>query len=167
MVLFERFDAPRPIGSGLMVQPTGLAVLSRLGLANRIRCEGARVDRLFGKAGRRVVLDVHYSAMARGGHFGIGIHRADLFAALHDAVLAHGIEIRTGHTIIGSTVRNGKRVLLLAGDRQSEPFDLVVDALGTRSTLAPPAGRELAYGALWANLDWSDQRTAPLPAVSP
>jgi len=156
VVLFERFDAPRPIGSGLMLQPTGLAVLSQLGLADRILREGARVDRLFGKAGSRTVLDVRYSAMSRGGCFGIGIHRADLFAALHDAVLAEGIEIRTGHTITGSRQQTAKRVLLFEDGRLSEPFDLVVDALGIRSTLAPAVGRELAYGALWASLDWTD-----------
>lgn len=156
VVLFERFDAPRPIGSGLMIQPTGLAVLSQLGLADRIKREGSRVDRLFGEASQRIVLDVRYSSMAQGGYFGIGIHRAALFNALHDAVLAQGIEIRTGHAIAASELRCGKRVLLLEGGRESEPFDLVVDALGTRSTLAPPTGRELPYGALWASLDWSD-----------
>jgi len=74
VVLFERFDAPRPIGSGLMIQPTGLAVLSHLGLADRIKREGSRVDRLFGEASQRTVLDVRYSSMAQGGYFGIGIH---------------------------------------------------------------------------------------------
>lgn len=156
VVLFERFDAPRPIGSGLMIQPTGLAVLAQLGLADRIRREGAQVDRLFGKAGRRIALDVRYSSMAQGGYFGIGIHRAALFNGLHDAVLAQGIGIRTGHTIVGSAPRSGKRVLVLEGGDESEPFDLIVDALGTRSTLAPPMGSELPYGALWASLDWSD-----------
>lgn len=33
--LFERFEQPRPPGSGLMIQPTGLAVPDRLGLAER------------------------------------------------------------------------------------------------------------------------------------
>lgn len=155
VVLFERFDTPRPVGSGLLVQPTGFAVLAQLGLASRIQRAGARVDGLFGRAGGRTVLDVRYSAMA-GGHFGIGIHRADLFAALYDAVVAQGIEIRTGHMVTGSTTDGGKRRLLFEDGAQSEAFDLVVDALGTRSALAPPVGRELAYGALWASLDWSD-----------
>ncbi len=156
VVLFERFDAPRPIGSGLMIQPTGLAVLAQLGLADGVEREGARVDRLFGAANQRTVLDVRYSSMAQGGYFGIGIHRAALFNALHEAVLAEGIEIRTGHAIAGSERRSEKRVLLLEDGYESEPFDLIVDALGTRSSLAPPTGRELPYGALWASLDWSD-----------
>ena len=35
VTLYERFEAPRAVGSGLMVQPTGLAVLAALGLAER------------------------------------------------------------------------------------------------------------------------------------
>jgi salicylate hydroxylase len=156
VVLFERFDAPRPIGSGLMIQPTGFAVLAQLGLADRVRREGAQVDRLFGKAGSRVVLDVSYAAMAQVGRFGIGIHRASLFSALQDAVAVHEIEVRTGHTVIGSRIDGCKRALIFQGGATSESFDLVVDALGTRSSLAPPAGHELTYGALWASLDWPD-----------
>ena len=30
--VFDQFDAPKPIGSGLMLQKTGLAVLAQLGL---------------------------------------------------------------------------------------------------------------------------------------
>lgn len=139
-----------------MIQPTGLAVLGQLGLANRVQREGARIDRLFGRAADRVVLDVSYAAMARHGRFGIGIHRASLFAALHDAVVAQGIEVRTSHTVLGSSLDRGGRVLHFAENTTSEPFDLVVDGLGTRTTLAPPTGHELAYGALWASLDWPD-----------
>ena len=32
----ERFAAPRPVGSGLLLQPTGLTVLADLGLADAI-----------------------------------------------------------------------------------------------------------------------------------
>ena len=51
VTLFERFEAPQPIGSGLMLQPTGLAVLKQLGLAEIALESGARVDRLIGQAG--------------------------------------------------------------------------------------------------------------------
>lgn len=152
--LFERFDQPRPLGSGLMIQPTGLAVLDRLGLAGRITGQGARIDRLFGQAEGRVVLDVSYAALHRQGLFGIGIHRACLFEALHEAVVAQGIPIHTGHAVAGSRIEQDRRVLLFEDGGASAGFDLVVDALGTRSTLAPPTGRELAFGALWGTVDW-------------
>ena len=41
-------SAPRPIGSGLMIQPTGLAVLRTMGLAEATIAAGARIDRLIG-----------------------------------------------------------------------------------------------------------------------
>lgn len=159
--LYERFETPRPIGSGLLIQPTGLAVLEKLGLDTALKAHGAHVDRLIGKAVRSgaTVLDVRYSALGKPARAGIGIHRAALFAILHDAVLAAGIPVHTACDITGSeTGAGGKRTLLLADGRREGPFDLVVDALGTRTPLAPPTGKKLAYGALWASLDW--------PAVS-
>jgi 2-polyprenyl-6-methoxyphenol hydroxylase-like FAD-dependent oxidoreductase len=157
VTLFERFDAPRPVGSGLMIQPTGYAVLHQLGLAGALLDHGARVDRLHGKVGnsRRVVLDVRYSALGKGGSFGVGVHRATLFALLHKAVAAEAIAIETGCAVAGSApLSDGRRRLLLDGGRSIGPFDLIVDALGTRTPLAPDCGRELAYGALWGTLDW-------------
>jgi salicylate hydroxylase len=92
--IFERFDAPRPIGSGRLLQPTGLAVLRRLDLIEKVARAGARIDRLAGTAlpSGRPILSVAYADLGEGLH-GIGIHRASLFNILHDAVLAAGIEI--------------------------------------------------------------------------
>ena len=93
--LFERFEAPRPIGSGLMIQPAGLAVLRALGLAETLQGQAARVERLYGRAGARgpVVLDVRYRALGQGGGFGLGVHRATLFDTLHRAAQAEGLAI--------------------------------------------------------------------------
>ncbi|MBO9576751.1 MAG: FAD-dependent monooxygenase [Sphingobium sp.] len=156
VTLFERFETPQPIGSGLMLQPTGLAVLEKLGLAETLLGTAARIDRLFGKAAPhgRTVLDVHYSSLGGADRFGLGIHRADLFACLYNAVQTEGIPVRTGQAITGSGLDGERRRLLLTNGFPSDPFDLVIDALGSRSTLAPLTGRSLAYGALWATLDW-------------
>ena len=42
VTVFERFLAPRPVGSGLMLQPTGLAVLRALGREEEVRAAGAQ-----------------------------------------------------------------------------------------------------------------------------
>ncbi|GGB41085.1 glutamate synthase [Sphingomonas metalli] len=157
VTLFDRFEAPRPVGSGLMIQPTGLAVLGQLGLAEALLDHGARIARLHGEAGSsgRVVLAVRYAALGKRAGFGVGVHRATLFALLHGAVTGERIAIETGCAVTGSALLgNGRRRLLLDGGRSEGPFDLVVDALGTRTPLAPPCGRALAYGALWGTLDW-------------
>ena len=156
VTIFERFDMPKPLGSGLMIQPTGLAILDALGLADDIRRLGARIDRLFGQTGcsGRTVLDVRYAALGQRAGHGIGIHRASLFGVLFDAAKAAGISIKTGRAIGGTRIERLRRCLTFENGEQSQPFDLVVDALGTWTPLAPPTGKALTYGALWTNLDW-------------
>ncbi len=151
--LYERFEAPRPVGSGLMIQPTGLAVLERLGLASALTASAAPIDRLFGKAepSGRVVLDVRYEWLRRPGARGWGVHRATLFDILHRAVIAERVPVETGRTVAG---RAGPHLVFADGGR-SPPHDLLVDALGSTSPLAGQPARPLAYGALWASLDWA------------
>ena len=159
VTLFERFDVPRPLGSGLMIQPTGLAVLRSLGLADEILGQGARIDRLFGQAApsNRTVLDVRYAALGQSTRFGIGLHRAALFGTLYKAVLAQGIPIETGRTVCATELASdSRRVLVFSDGQRAGPFCLVVDALGTSTPLAPACGRVLPYGALWASLDAVD-----------
>ena len=154
--LFEQFDAPKPLGSGLIVQPTGLAVLKALGLDGEVLAAGTRVDRLFGLAmpSGRTVLNVRYDWL-KGGHFGVGAHRAALFDILYRAVVAAALPIESRRIVTGSDAVAGGRRLVFANGRSAR-FDLVVDCLGAGSPLPPPCGRALAYGALWASLAWPD-----------
>jgi salicylate hydroxylase len=153
--LFDQFDKPRPLGSGLILQPTGLGVLDWLGLGTRMRGLGARIDRLYGKASGsgRTVLDVRYEAL--GAARGLAVHRAALFNVLFDAVAAAGIEVQTSSLVSGL---EGTTVILNQGRREG-PFDLVIDALGSRSPLislasGPDYRSSLDYGAIWASLPW-------------
>jgi 2-polyprenyl-6-methoxyphenol hydroxylase-like FAD-dependent oxidoreductase len=151
VTVFDKLERPAPIGSGLILQPVGMAVLAKLGVAGRARDLGARIDRLFGrvKPTDRVVLDVRYSALDSTSH-GIGIHRGALFEILYDAAVKAGVAFETGREV--RAVKD--RRFLFADGSESAPFHLLIDALGVRSTLAPKTGRPLAYGALWASLDW-------------
>lgn len=161
MRLFERFETPRPLGSGLMLQPTGLAVLEVLGLRAEIAALGARVERLIGTDARsgRVVLDVGYRPLGPHAH-AIAVHRAALFNVLHDAVVAERLPIRTGFPVEGLERSDGK--LWLRGPQGREgPFDLVVDALGSASPLkveakVPSRARPLPFGAIWGTVPWVD-----------
>jgi 2-polyprenyl-6-methoxyphenol hydroxylase-like FAD-dependent oxidoreductase len=156
--LFERFDNPRPLGSGLMIQPSGMAVLDALGLADSAMQRGAPISRLFGRnAAGRTVLDARYADLPGPPGIGLGIHRASLFGLLFDAVLAAKIPIAGRSEIAGSTCTGSKRRLHFEGGPTSGPFDLVIDALGIHTPLAPPAGRMLEFGALWASLPWPEQ----------
>lgn len=167
-IVFERFDTPKPVGSGLILQPTGQAVLHDLDLLEAIKALGTPLDRLHGAdaLSGRTVLDVRYKSLPGRGR-GLGIHRAALFGVLHDAVLAAGIVVRTGHEVRAlRDMPDGQRALLLPNDVQSEPFDLVVDCLGSSSPLklySADAGhaRTLSFGAIWATLPWHGDGFAP------
>lgn len=162
VLLLERFEAPKPLGSGLMLQATGLGVLAQLGLSEAIHARGARIARLDGRlaASGRQVLEVEYRALAPEA-YGFAVHRASLFGVLHQAVIAAGIPIRTSFDVAATRLDGARRVVISTAGEELGPFDLVVDALGSRSPLpAEIFGRSfihpLPYGALWATLKWPE-----------
>ncbi len=151
VIIYDRLDKPAPIGSGLIIQPTGQAVLSALGLGEALSRRGARIDRLFGRAARsgRVALDVSFGI--GGDAHGIGVHRAALFDLLFSEAIDAGAEFEPAHEVAG--VHVGEREALEFTDGQRSPgFDLIVDALGLHSPLVERKDPFLDYGALWANI---------------
>ena len=159
--LLERVTDPAPVGAGLLLQPTGLAVLDHLGLRDAVVASGARIERLHGEtAGGRLVMDLRYD-LAGPGLFGLGIHRGALFSALAGALPARGVELRSGTGVVGVERGGDLPVLRDAQGRRHGPYDLVVAADGARSTLRSPTGlcrsdRRYPWGALWAILDDPD-----------
>lgn len=151
VVMFDRLETPRPLGSGLILQPVGLAVLDEIGVGEAISARGAPIARLFGKAGNRVVLDVRYRALGADAPLGLAVHRGALFHLLYEAAKDAGAEFETGREIVG--VGDGR--LRFAGGAKSAQFDLVIDALGMRSPLSRQPEEPLPYGALWASLNWA------------
>jgi 2-polyprenyl-6-methoxyphenol hydroxylase-like FAD-dependent oxidoreductase len=164
VTLFETFQAPRPLGSGLLLQPTGLAALDRLGLGEPARAVGARIDRLEGHdAQGRLVLKTEYRHWRPGAH-GIGIHRAQLFQILFEALAPAGVDLRVGKTI--TDVRDLSHPVLIDDVGASYgPFDLAVVADGSasrlRDRLRPKARAPVnPWGAVWGNLPDPDDRFA-------
>lgn len=157
VVIYDKFDRPRPVGSGLMIQPSGLAVLDQLGLAQQTLARGARVDGLLGfKERGNKVLDAPYATLGVPGAFGIGIHRASLFGILYDAAIAAGITIETGHAVSGSELASNGRRLTFETRQPTPLFDLVVDASGWQTIFDPDEKGVLEFGALWASLPLQD-----------
>jgi 2-polyprenyl-6-methoxyphenol hydroxylase-like FAD-dependent oxidoreductase len=153
--IFERFDEPRPVGAGLLLQPTGLACLACLGLDTTAIATGARIDGVKGSTvSGRTVLDIDYADLA-AHFFGLGIHRASLFDLLYREVRRLGVTVNAATSIAGTRAAGSGRILIDQGGREIGAFDLVVDATGLRSNLRREAGsgvREQAFrwGALWA-----------------
>lgn len=158
VILAERFATPHPLGSGLILQPTGLGVLDGLGLGREVRAHGRRIRRLYGESAGRTVLDVRYAALG-GDVEACAVHRSAVFGVLFEAVKREpGVALESGFEIERLERGGGGRPSLIARDgRTLGPFDMVVDAAGSRSPLSadfPDRRRTLAYGALWANVPW-------------
>jgi 2-polyprenyl-6-methoxyphenol hydroxylase-like FAD-dependent oxidoreductase len=153
--VLERVAEPKPIGAGIMLQPTGQAVLARLGLLDPIATRGARIDRLWFRTDRgRTIVDLHYAAVERAWH-GIGLHRGLLFETLYTAARAEPrVAVKTGCDV-RNLRRDGAQTFVVCVDGSEHgPFDLVVIADGSVSELRAAAGatkRDAAYpwGALW------------------
>jgi 2-polyprenyl-6-methoxyphenol hydroxylase-like FAD-dependent oxidoreductase len=164
VVVYERHPATRPLGSGLMLQPTGLAALGRLGLRAAIEARGARIGRLHGLTARGgVVFDLAYADLDPR-FYAVGVHRAALHGALMDAFRTCGAALETGWAIADVVASAGGRAHLVGERGRASPgFDLVVDASGARSTLrrlaTAAAPRDFAYGAVWASV--ADTGVAP------
>ncbi len=147
----DRAPELRPVGAGLLIQPTGMRILDRIGVGDRVRSFAAPVARLRGTTpSDRTVLHLAYADLRPGLH-GFGVHRAALHAALLHAATGAGVAITTGADI-QNPADCGKA-------------DLVVIADGARSSLRRFAGevrreRRYPWGALW----FVAERPADFPA---
>ena len=156
--LFERFVTPRPVGSGLVIQPVGLAVLDRIGAGDAARALGAPIGRMLGhqETGRQV-LNVSYRPAAPG----LAMHRAALFEVLWQAMLRAGVTVIAGADVAAADLQSGKRLLRLTVGDTHGPFDLIVDAGGAGSPLSPLTPRALPFGAIWGHVPWPADGNLP------
>lgn len=165
VTVLERVAKPGPAGAGLLLQPTGLSVLDRLGLAGQILSLGAPVHRLLGTtASGRAVLDVAYADLDPE-LFGLGIHRGSLFSTLQDALQREPVTLAVDAD--ARSVRQDDRSATItdARGRDHGPFDLVIAADGARSAIrasmnVPCRARQYPWAALWMVADDPDGRYA-------
>ena len=150
VTLFERFETPGPVGSGLVLQPVGLAVLDAIGAGDVARSLAAPITHMLGHAGARTVLDVRYAPDAPG----LALHRAALFAVLWDAAMAAGVAVKTAVHVTGAPQDGARRWIATQDGTRLGPFDLVIDASGANSALSPLRARLLPYGAVWGHVAW-------------
>ncbi len=167
VVVYERFAQSLPIGSGLLIQPTGLAALGRLGLRGRIESLGARIDRLAGETiGGTTIFNLNYADLAPC-YYAIGIHRAALHGTLWAEFETCGADLETVVDVCEAVTGPAGRIQTI--DRQGRTLpaaDLLIDASGTNSALAMAArsrpARAFRYGAVWATVPDIDYKPGAL-----
>lgn len=157
ITVYERFEEARPLGSGLMMQPTGLAALERLGLRADLASLGHRIERLYGRTTQgSVIFDLAYGDLAPGLH-AVAVHRASLHGVLWRGFAGTGAALQTGCEITHADFQAGGRIAPVDATGRTYPAaDLVIDASGARSPLrtlvAGHGPRPFVYGAVWATV---------------
>ncbi len=139
VTVLERAPVLGAVGAGVLLQPSGQRVLARLGVLDQVEAAGEPIEELVAWTHRgRRLMQLRYDDLEPGLH-GLGVHRADLFAALARLAREAGVEVRLGTPV--RAVPDG--------------YDVVVGADGSQSALRETAGltrfrHEYRYGALWA-----------------
>lgn len=157
VTIYERFRAPRPVGSGLMMQPTGLAALERMQLRDEIEKYGHRIERLHGVTTTgTTIFNLAYGDLAPGLH-ALAVHRGALHKVLWQGFERCGARLETGCAVAAVEMKSGKRAALLDATGRALPAaDLVIDGSGARSPIrswvCARAPRVFAYGAVWATV---------------
>lgn len=138
--ILEQVERLLPVGAGFLLQPTGLAVLERLGVLESILAHGETIDRLYCRTERgRVLLDLPYAELATGLR-GVGLHRAVLLHYLVERARGCGVEVELGRSV--------QRL------DELEDRDLIIVADGARSQLrdqigSPVRAKPYPWGAMW------------------
>ena len=155
VTLLERAPRVGPIGAGLLLQPAGQAVLRRMGLLDRVTADAAPIEELHAvHTDGRTLIRMPYGELEPGCR-AYGVHRGVLFTALRGAVESQAIDTRLGAAVTGLSVRGDSAWLTTAEGHEHGPFDFVIAADGTRSTVRKLAGLRswvmpYDHGALWA-----------------
>jgi 2-polyprenyl-6-methoxyphenol hydroxylase-like FAD-dependent oxidoreductase len=163
ITIFDQFDTPKPVGSGLVIQPVGHQVLAEVCALETALSYGNRVTHMLGieaQNGKRM-LDVRYD-LVDPTTYGLAIHRAALFDALWQAMKTRdGITLVTSADITSVRQDDDTIDVFTASHDAFGPFDLCIDSAGAGSPLSPLTSKPLGYGAIWGTVDWPNDTDLP------
>lgn len=152
--VFERVPVPKAIGAGIMLQPTGQFVLSRLGMLDEVIAKGDVLDGIdCNTKQNKPLLKLRYS-LGSSKTFAIGIHRGALFDTLLNGLKQRQIPLHTDTEIL--RFDSNTRAFTDTHNNAYGDFDLCVVADGNHSILDSfqtcgwaRTSEEYPYGALW------------------
>lgn len=165
VTVYERVERPNAVGAGIMLQPTGQAVLASLGLLDGVLARAEALGSLRCETlARRQLFKLKYGALP-GGHRGYGLHRGALFERLFAAVRSCGVTLETAAEVadLQATDDNAGLWFVQPDRTRLGPHELCVVADGSRSRLRDDttirkAVRPYPWGAVWCVLDDPDGR---------
>lgn len=100
VTVFERMPSIQPVGAGLMLQPSGQAVLEHMGVLRQIEQETELLDRIVARTPTgRTVIDLHYRDHASEAR-GLGVQRMVLHSAVVGKAERFGASFELGTEIV-------------------------------------------------------------------
>jgi 2-polyprenyl-6-methoxyphenol hydroxylase-like FAD-dependent oxidoreductase len=154
--LFEQSPQVGPVGAGILLQPSGQAVLAKLGWLDRVLARAAPLEELYARhADGGELIRTRYPEF-EPGCLAYGVHRGVLFGAVRDAVRSQPVDVRLTCRVVDRSVeRDGVYLTDSCGHRYG-PFDFVLAGDGARSSLRAACGfkahvTRYAHGTLWIN----------------
>jgi 2-polyprenyl-6-methoxyphenol hydroxylase-like FAD-dependent oxidoreductase len=157
VTVFERAQSLTAVGAGILLQPSGLGVLSRLGCLAHMEAFGHRINELDGRTNTgRVVMHVEYAHLEdECDVYGLGVHRAALCHVLDTALGAIPHKRWFGCEVASIEQNAQEAVVHFSVDQHvhREVFDAVLVANGSASRLRPHSlvryDRQYPWGAMW------------------
>jgi len=155
VTLFEQSTQVGPIGAGVLLQPSGQLVLAELGLLEQVTGHAEPIERLSARTHRgHTLIDLPYRHRP-SEPCAYGLHRGDLFAALHAAVIEAGASIVLAAPIHRFAEEVNHVELFDSSGASRGTFDVLLAADGSRSSLRdasklPVMKYAYPHGALWA-----------------
>lgn len=158
--IYEKMTDLSMQGSGVIIQPVGLAALDILGISQEVELYGQRLHSVIGRSGeqQQISVSVDYSVLS-GINYALGLQRGALFHLLYQKVIERGINIYTGIIIESLRYEKNRSISLIdKHNRSFGPFEFVIDASGVHSHLRRYAKKMvplklLQYGSLWSKVD--------------
>lgn len=157
VTIFEKVSKLEPVGAGLLLQPSGLAVFEHLDVLDEALKLGAVVTGLEGQlANGFKLVDSHY-VQAHPDFYGLGIHRASLCHVLENKCHEYHEfitwQMNTDIQRLEESIDEIRVYGTINGEAFDQTFDCVIIANGARSELRPKSwvkvDQAYPWGAKW------------------
>lgn len=161
VTIFEQADFCGPVGAGIMLQPSGQAVLQNMGLLEELQaCSADLVGMTANLVSGKRLVRLRYEDL-ENDLFAIGAHRGRLFQLLLDACRTQGVQIHNGCQVTGYQLQGSEQAYKVSIELQRDQvtqtqkgFDFLVVADGSRSRVRQQSGIktrviDYQFGALW------------------
>lgn len=161
ITVFEKKEVPQPIGSGIMLQPSGYKVFKKLGLENVILDNASPIFSFVGSnSSGKTVVDLDFRKL-NSNITCYGVHRGLLFYALVDSLTQIPNVVQVNGANVKALQQQASKTTLITNESKYSGFDLVLVTSGAASLLRNSfkvnrVSKQQSISAMWATINYSE-----------